>query len=294
MDPVFHQVKLNGAELAYYERGQPRADAPSLLFVHATGFHARVWDYQAQAFPGLHSIAVDLRGHGRSDKLAVGSWRTFAEDLVALLESLQLTGVIGIGHSMGAHAMVDAAALCGRFARLVLLDPTILEPQAYQTESDFRAHFPGGKHPACKRRNQFDSVDDMVARLAPKSSFPLMDARIFRDYCQWGLLAASSGGFVLACPPDIEAEVYMTSRSNSGIYQSIAQVDIPVLIIRAQAPAAGAFMDFSSSPTWPGLVDAFPHAVEQHWSDCSHFIPMQRPQAVVELIRDQVARWEQA
>jgi lipase len=294
MDPVFHQVKLNGAELAYYERGQPRADAPSLLFVHATGFHARLWDYQAEAFPDLHSVAVDLRGHGRSEKVAADSWRTFADDLVALLDSLQLTRVIGISHSMGAHAMADAAARCDRFSRLILLDPTILEPSAYQSDNDFRAHFPGGKHPASKRRNQFESVDDMVARLAPKSSFPLMDERIFRDYCQWGLLPAAGGGFVLACPPDIEAEVYMTSRSNSDIYQSIAGVEIPVLIVRAQSPAPGSFMDFSSSPTWPGLVDVFPNAVEQHWSDCSHFIPMQRPQAVVELIREQVARWGEA
>ena len=283
MDPEFHQVKLNGAELAYYERGQVRADAPSLVFVHATGFHARLWDHQAEAFPELHSIALDLRGHGRSEKLAVESWRTFAEDLVALLESLQLRNV-----------MADAAALCDRFSRLILLDPTVLEPQAYQSEGDFRAHFPDGKHPASKRRNHFLSVDDMAERLAPKSSFPLMDERIFRDYCEWGLRPAAGGGFELACPPDIEAAVYITSRSNSGIYQSIASVEIPVLIVRAQSPAPGAFMDFSSSPTWPGLVDAFPNAVEQHWSDCSHFIPMQRPQAVVELIREQVVLWNPA
>ena len=115
MDSTMHQhrLRVNGAELAYFERGTRRDDLPSLFFVHATGFHGRVWDYHAEAFPEHHIIALEQRGHGRSEKLAVTDWRTFGEDMAAVVAALDLRGLIGIGHSMGAHAMIDGAAISG-------------------------------------------------------------------------------------------------------------------------------------------------------------------------------------
>jgi len=54
----------------------------------------------------------------------VTNWRTFGEDQAALIEALGLDGLVGIAHSMGGHGMIDAAAIGGRFSRLLLLDPT--------------------------------------------------------------------------------------------------------------------------------------------------------------------------
>ena len=286
MVPTLNKIRANGAELAYFERGARRDDLPTLFFVHATGFHGRLWDYHAEAFPEHHIIALEQRGHGRSEKLAVTHWRTFGEDQAAVVEALDLHDLIGVGHSMGAHGMIDAAALSGRFSRLVLLDPTVAEESAYSPE--YLAAFGEQLHPAAKRRNRFASVDDMVASLSPKSSFPLFHPRIFRDYCEYGLEPAEGGGFVLACRPDVEAHVYMTARSNGGVYNSVRALDIPVTILRAKLPAPGAPHDFSSSPTWPGLAGQFKQAVDIHWQDCTHFIPMQRPDEVIEVIRQQV------
>ena len=66
-EPELCFVKLNGVELAYWERGAPQADRPTLFFVHATGFHGRVFDRVIEAVPGYHSIAFEQRGHGRSE-----------------------------------------------------------------------------------------------------------------------------------------------------------------------------------------------------------------------------------
>ncbi len=288
MEPTLHlhKIRVNGAELAYFERGARRDDRPSLLFVHATGFHGRVWDYHAEAFPEHHIIALEQRGHGRSEKLAVTNWRTFGEDLAAVVQALDLQGLVGIGHSMGAHAMIDGAALSGRFNRLLLLDPTVAEEAAYGPE--YLAAFGDALHPAAKRRNQFASVEEMIESLAPKSSFPLFHPRIFRDYCEHGLLQREAG-FVLACPPEVEAHVYMSARSNAGVYDSARSLDVPVTIVRAQLPAPNATHDFSSSPTWSGLAGVFKQAEDIHWADCTHFIPMQRPDEVIDLIRHQVS-----
>lgn len=281
--PALRKIRVNGAELAYFERGSRRDDLPTLLFVHATGFHARVWDYHAEALPEYHIIALEQRGHGRSEKLAVTDWRTFGEDQAAFVQALDLHGLIGIGHSMGAHGMIDGAAISGRFSRLLLLDPTVAQESAYGPE--YSAQFGGELHPAAKRRNQFASVQEMIDSLSPKSSFPFFHPRIFRDYCQYGLEPAAGGGFVLACQPQIEAHVYMSARSNGAVYGSVRALDIPVTIVRAKLPDQTGVQDFSSSPTWPGLAQSFKQGQDLHWPDCTHFIPMQRPDEVIGIIQ---------
>ena len=59
-------------------------------------------------------IAVDQRGHGRSDKVTRIRWREFGRDLAELVRRLDLRNVVGVGHSAGGHAMTEAAALGGR------------------------------------------------------------------------------------------------------------------------------------------------------------------------------------
>jgi pimeloyl-ACP methyl ester carboxylesterase len=290
-EPALHRIRVNDCELAYYERHpELKEHGPTLLLVHATGFHARVWDQIIARLPACHSIALDQRGHGRSEKKIIADWRTLGQDQAALVEALDLDDIVGVGHSMGAHAMIDAAATHpDRFRRLVLVDPTVAEPAAYAEAPP--VDLGGEMHPAAKRRNRFESVDAMMERLADRSSFHLFEPQIFRDYCEYGLIPADGGdGFVLACPPEIEAAVYMTSRSNSSVYDSVRSLDIPVLILRARAPSpdvTGA-MVFSTSPTWPGLAAEFKQGRELHYPDRTHFLPMEIPDEVAALISEEL------
>ncbi len=286
---IFQSV--NGVELAYFEWGQLRADQPTLLFVHATGFHGRIWDRVIESFAAeYHVIALEQRGHGRSDAVPVEHWQTFGEDLDAFISALGLQSLFGIGHSMGAHAMVDAAARRTSFAQLLLLDPTIPAPEAFQTNVDYRAAFPRGVHPATKRRRTFASPEEMIERLLPKGSFSLFEPRVLRDYCVYGLGPRAQGGFELLCKPEVEAQVYLTARTNVGIHESVQRVDVPVVVMRAQEPPADRNLaDFSYSPTWPRLASQFPQGVDLHLSDCSHFIPMQLPDRVIAQIRAQLS-----
>ena len=43
-------------------------------------------------------------------------------------------------------------------------------------------------------------------------------------------------------------------------------------------------MDFSQSPTWEGLADAFPRGRDVYRPELTHFIPMQRPELVAAAI----------
>jgi pimeloyl-ACP methyl ester carboxylesterase len=286
-------VRLNDCELAYYERApELRGKGPTLFFVHATGFHARVWDQIIARLPRHHSIALDQRGHGRSEDKAISHWRTVGEDQVALIESLDLQDIVGIGHSMGAHAMIEAAATCQqRFRRLVLIDPTVMAPGDYIREEDAPRAGEARMHPAAKRRNRFDSVEAMMERLQNRSSFHLFDPQMFRDYCEYALRPAADGdGFELSCPPEVEASVYMTGRTNGGIYDSVHALEIPVLVLRAMPPTDDMVgpQIFSASPTWPGLAAEFRDAREIYYPDKSHFLPMEIPDEVAGLIRTEI------
>ncbi|HEX9028197.1 MAG TPA: alpha/beta fold hydrolase, partial [Anaerolineales bacterium] len=97
----------------------------TLVFVHGYGGKALQWLYQLTRFSRSNRvIAMDLRGHGRSDKPA-GSYNMaqIQADLLALMDGLQVNGkVILIGHSFGgAVASEFAAAHPERVERLVLI-----------------------------------------------------------------------------------------------------------------------------------------------------------------------------
>ena len=51
--PDYRLLHVNGVDIAVFEWGQARADQPSILFVHATGFHARIWDQVIAHLPEL-------------------------------------------------------------------------------------------------------------------------------------------------------------------------------------------------------------------------------------------------
>jgi lipase len=292
VEPRLHKVRVNDVELAYFEWGAPQPDKPTLLFVHATGFHGRIWDRIIESFDGYHVLALEQRGHGRSENRIVERWQVFGEDMAAFLAELGLRRMIGIGHSMGGHALVDGAAMSDAFARLVLMDPTIPAPETY-TGPQPRMVFEGGVHPIAKRKNNFSSPQEMAERLLQKGAYHLFERQMLDDYCEHGLIPTESGEYQLACPPEVEASVYMAARGDGGIYDNVRALEIPVLVLRAPPPSADkTVMDFSTSPTWPGLVNEFKHGREIYRPDCTHFIPMQIPDEVVGLIRQEIEAWQ--
>lgn len=279
----FHQDDSN---LCYFEWGNPGDQ--TILMLHATGFHARCWDKTIAALPsGYHIIAVDQRGHGRSGKPdSLADWSFMGRDVGALVTELGLQNIVGVGHSMGAHVMVQVAdVMPERFARLVLLDPTITEPEAYQNPPQLTDLDPS-QNPVSRRRNSWDSSDAMYDAFKDRHPFNLWRPDVLMDYCQHGLLPVDDGeGFVLACPPHLEASVYEGFRSLNP-YPLVKRITLPVAILRAQMASddVTSARDFANSPTWPGLVDVFPDAQEVHIPELSHFMPMQDPRRMAEYI----------
>ena len=109
-------------ELCYVEAG---SGAPPLVFVHGFSGSRVGWEPQFAHFAKSHRVVVpELRGHGDSPRgEAEMTIENLADDLGALLERLDLTGAVLIGHSMGCRVSLETCrGASGRVAGVVLID----------------------------------------------------------------------------------------------------------------------------------------------------------------------------
>ncbi len=283
--PALCHLEANGLRLAYFEwRPELRGQQPTLFLVHATGFHARVWDQVVAHFANHHVIALELRGHGRSDFADFAGWQDFGADVTAAVRVLELQSAIGVGHSMGAHAMIHAAAMLpASFSRLVLIDPTLFAPQAYLQAPPVS----DAPHPVTQRKSRFASPEEMVQRFEGKVPYLVFQKDALRDYCRHGLLPAQDGqGFHLACAPSTEGQIYNAARRDLSIYTSIRALNLPVRVIRAR-PSDPTILPFDTlgSPTWPGVAQEFRQGEDIHLPHRTHMLPMEDPQLTADLIK---------
>jgi len=110
---------------------------------------------------------------------------------------------------------------------------------------------------------------------------------VLRDYCEFGLLPRE-GGWILACPPDVEASIYELSKEpETKLYDLVPSVSIPVVVLRA---GYGTDLPFSNSPTDPRLASRFQNGEDVLLRELTHFIPMEAPRVVADSIRQVLAR----
>ncbi|MGH0343956.1 alpha/beta fold hydrolase [Sinorhizobium meliloti] len=114
----------DGTHIFYKDWG-PK-DAQPVVFHHGWPLSADDWDNQMLFFlgKGYRVIAHDRRGHGRSSQTSGGNdMDTYAADVAALAEALDLRDAIHIGHSTGGGEVTRYVARHGkgRVAKAVLI-----------------------------------------------------------------------------------------------------------------------------------------------------------------------------
>ncbi len=286
-EPREHRLETPEGDICWFEWGT-RGQGPSLLLLHATGFHARLWGQVVAALPaGTHVIAPDHRGHGRSFRPAtLANWAATADALLPLLDGLGGHPLIGCGHSMGAYILTRLASQRpAGFGHLVLIDPVIMDPVFYEGEAAKPIPDPA-EHPVARRRNSWTSAEEMRARFADRPPYANWDPRVLADYCTYGLLPAADGeGLELACPPSLEASVYQNALRTSP-HEWLHYLATPSTVIRAPTGERGGPLDFSLSPAWIGLGAALGAERDELWAEHSHFIPMEDPSRVAALLAE--------
>ncbi|MBC8054076.1 MAG: alpha/beta hydrolase [Sphingobacteriaceae bacterium] len=110
-----------------------------VVFIHGWPLDHQMWEHQTRSLPemGLRCIAYDRRGFGKSDKPWDGyDYDTFADDLKAVLDQLDLQDVTLVGFSMGGGEVVRYFSRHGgkRVSKVVLL--ASITPFTLQTQSN--------------------------------------------------------------------------------------------------------------------------------------------------------------
>jgi non-heme chloroperoxidase len=112
----------DGTQIYYKDwgSGQP------VVFSHGWPLTADDWDQQILFFwqNGFRVIAHDRRGHGRSSQTSNGNdMNTYADDLAALTQKLDLKNAIHVGHSTGGGEVARYIGRhgTGRVAKAVLI-----------------------------------------------------------------------------------------------------------------------------------------------------------------------------
>jgi pimeloyl-ACP methyl ester carboxylesterase len=98
-------LKVPGTELAVVTQGS----GPTLVLVHGTGVDGSTWNRVAQELSqDFTVVSYDRRGYGQSIHDPILDHRIHADDLIALIESLNIGKVLVVGWSSGGVLALDA------------------------------------------------------------------------------------------------------------------------------------------------------------------------------------------
>ncbi len=124
---MFEEGSINGAgvRLSYVELRRPESTpSPALVLLHGMSSNALFWLRVARHVGSRRVVAIDLRGHGHSERPSAGyTAAVMATDVARAIEGLDLGPVVVAGHSWGAAVGLE---LCARrpaiASALVLID----------------------------------------------------------------------------------------------------------------------------------------------------------------------------
>lgn len=125
----------DGTRLYYKDWGR----GPVVMFSHGWPLNADAWDGQMLFLVqnGFRTIAYDRRGHGRSSQPSSGNdMNTYADDLAAVIDELDVHDVTLVGHSTGGGEVARYIGRHGtsRVAKAVLI--AAVPPQLIKTKDN--------------------------------------------------------------------------------------------------------------------------------------------------------------
>ncbi len=226
MMPKDAYVEIKGLRLHYLDWG--KNDKEPMLLLHGFMAHAHAWDEFALGFQDrFHIIALDQRGHGESQwsEDEAYSLDDHFSDIAYLIESLELKGLIFMGHSMGGrNALFYTACHPQNVARLILVDarPANSLRASERLKYDL-LHLP----------LQASSLDEIAQ--AMRVLYPSVPIDICHDLASHGYKEEGVGGCFV---PKYDARMSFHSEQmgcmTEDLWPFMKNVGCPTLIVRGE------------------------------------------------------------
>lgn len=256
-----------------------RSERSPLLLCHATGFHGRVWEALADELPDRRCIAPDFRGFGDSTGPTDGrfDWQGFADDVLAVIDHLALSGLQAVGHSKGGAALLLAElARPGTFDRIVCFEPIV-----FPTDGT-AAPTPAGANPmaemARRRRETFDTYQAAIERFGAKPPLGSLRPDVLESYVRHGFRPNGEGQVTLKALREHEARTYEMSEG-TGLFPRLGEIACPVLVAASGDGGAPAVIA-------PRIAEGLPAGELRAFPELGHFGPLEDPVAFAGVVRD--------
>jgi len=257
-------------------------DDPDLVFLHGGGQNAHTWDTVLVAI-GRPAIAIDLPGHGRSDRRDdrnYGPW--FNADAVAtVVERLAPRARAVVGMSLGGATTIRLAATRSDLVRravIVDVTPQVNDPGRVLTPEQQGSVALIGGPPT------YDSFEEVVAAtvaLSPKRT----EAAIRRgvrhntlrlDDGRWAWRYDLFGPRREQPPPEHQA----TWADFTALWDDVSKIDVPVLFVQ------GGDSPFVLPEDRAEFEHRLPSVRWEVVAGAGHAVQSDQPLALVDLIRD--------
>ncbi len=255
-------------------------DGVALLLVHGLASNLRLWDGVAAGLAGWghHVVAVDLRGHGRSDKPDQGyDLTTVTDDVAHLVEALGLERPVLVGQSWGGNVVLEAAwRFPGLTRGAACIDGGWIE---------IRRRF--ADWPSCKRAM---TPPNTAGREASD-----IEAWLRRDHPDWSDVAIAGA---LACfehRPDGTVAPWLSLECHLAVLAGMwehspssryPEVEVPVLLVPAGSSSTGGS---SGGATRAREVEEAAAALPQcrlRWMAGDHDLHAHHPEALAALLHE--------
>jgi pimeloyl-ACP methyl ester carboxylesterase len=261
--------------------GAPPGSAVPFLLVHGLSSNARTWDGVAAvlAASGHPVVAVDQRGHGRSDTPGTGyDVPTVAADLAVLIDRLGLGRPVVAGQSWGGNVVLQLAVDHPSAVRgIVCVDGGLIE--LAETFPDWDA---------CAEALAPPPIDGMRA--------VELEARIRSAHPDWSDagVSATMGNFAVrpdgTVSPNLSRERHMTVLHGLWEHRPSAVLDglrVPAIFVLADTDDA----DWTATKRAAAerAVAAVPAARVRWFAHADHDIHVQRPDELAGVMLDALA-----
>lgn len=233
------RLYVNGAEL---EVNQYADNGEAIIFLHFSRGNLAQWNGIVPQFIDNHQVvAMDLRGHGKSEKVQDGyTLENMAADVIGVMDKLDIDKAHIIGSSLGGEIAVVAAA---RFPERILSIVAEGAIQSYFGKNGVwdipEDEIPNKKQELrIERKNRLEPVYDSIAQKLEQQRMNYEQNGIqwnqeIEEFELYGCVKTEKGKYTLACPKWV-VDKYIEDYWDIKFEQYFEKIKCPVLMLPSE------------------------------------------------------------
>lgn len=252
----------DGVEIAYTVSG---AGSPALVFIHGWMCDQTFWAAQVEGFSQTNTVlTIDLPGHGLSG-MNRDDWPllAFGGDVQKVVEHLDLTDIVLIGHSMGGPVALEAARLMPNRTRAIIAVDSLQDADAEYDPDQIAGIFEAYEADFTGTCLQFTSS------MFLENADPELVDRVTSDMCDHS--------------PEISIAL-LREFFDYDLGQALVAVDVPVRYINAPMYPTNPEVNRTYQPDFDGVI----------MEGVGHFLMMEEPEEFNDLLKQVVDGLQQA